>query len=151
MLLIVGKNINYLFHICLKKKKCQVDDSSLNINVHNSTSPQNDTCCDVIYQNTKHIDQFQPNFIQHREHSNCSTKEISALNSKVAVDCLPLITHISAPIDSSNILPSPIIYQKPNPVPREIYDYMRESSDLSSDHSSITSGEFFEEDRESEN
>ncbi len=127
------KKIDYLFHLCLKKKQCQVDDSSFNMHVHNSMPVQNDICYDVMYQNKKNIDQFQPllnkvvcdNLIQHPLPLNYSMKEISVLNSNVAFDCLPLTARISTPIDSSNILSPKIIHQKPNPVPRKIYDYMR--------------------------
>ena len=153
------KIIDYLYHMCLKKKSCQVDKSSINMHVHSATSAQNDVYCDIMHSNKKNVDQSHPllnnivcdNLIRQPLHSIYSTKEIPGLVSKFALDCLPLTACISEPIDSSNILSSEIIRKKPNPVPRKIYDYMREFSDLSSNHSSITSGEFFDEDRESEN
>lgn len=152
------KIIDYLSPICLKKEKYQVDDSPLDVHVDRATGAQDDTCYDVLCQCKKSADQFQPllnnvvchNLIGHPLGSFYATKEISGFDSKVAFDCLPLKECIIEPIDSSNILPSEILRKKPNSVRRKIYDYVRDCSDLSSNHSSITSGEFFEEDRESE-
>ncbi|CAF4230647.1 unnamed protein product, partial [Rotaria sordida] len=133
--------------------------SPLDIRFDGATVAQNDTCYDVLCQRKKCVDQFQPllnnvvcdNLIWHPLHSFYATKQISCIDSKVAFDCLPLKGRITEPINSSNILSSEIIRKKPNPVPRKIYDYMRKCTDLSSNYSSITSGEFFEEDHESEN
>ena len=147
------KKIDCLFHLCLKQEKCQVDDSPFNMNVHGSSSTQSDTCYDVMHQNIKNVDQFQPllnkvdcnDLVQYSSHPNNSIKEISTFNSKVDFDYLPLTTGIVAPIDSSNILSSEIICKKPSPATRKIFDYMPELSDSPSKHSSITSGEFFED------
>jgi len=153
------RKIDYLFHLCLKKKHCQIDESSLDMHVRNSTFAQNDTCYGAIYYNKKNIDQVHPllnkvicdNLIQHPLCSTYSMRDISPVDSKVSLNRLPLITRISVPISSPNMLSPEIIRKKPNPVPRKIYDYMREPSDLLSNHLSISSGEFFEEDHESEN
>ena len=112
-----------------------------------------------MYQNKTKVDQLQPllnkldrnNLIQYPLHSNYPIRDISALNSKVDLDCLTSTTYISKSIDLSNILWSKIVDKTPNPAPRKIYNYMREISDLLSSHWSTTSREFLEEDRESEN
>ena len=147
------EKIDCLFHICLKEKKYQVDDSSFNMNVHGSSSAQSYTCYDVMHQNIKNVDQFQPllnkvdcnGLVQYSSHPNNSIREIFTFNSKVDFDYLPLTTDIVAPIDSSNILSSEIICKKSSPAARKIFDYMRELSDSPSKHSSITSGELFED------
>ena len=152
------ETIDFLFHVCLKKKKRQLDNSSLNMPVHSAIFAKNDIRHNAMYQNKTKVDQLQPllnkldrnNLIQYPLHSNYPIRDISALNSKVDLDCLPSTTYISKSIDVSNILSSKIVDKTPNPAPRKIYNYMREISDSSSSHWSITSREFLEEDRESE-
>ncbi|CAF1467065.1 unnamed protein product [Adineta ricciae] len=150
--------INYFTHICFKKKKSQLDDSPLHICVDNATIEQNDACYDVLCQCTKNVNQLQPllnnvicgNLIQHPLPSSYSTK-ISTDDSKVVFDCSPLKTRNFESIYTSNIFTTKTNCNKPNPVPRKIYYHTQEFSDLTPDHSSVTSGEFVEEDCEDEN
>ena len=150
------KIFDYLFPIRSKKKSCQVDESFLDTNVHRSMSAHHNSCYDFIHRDKTNIDQFQPFFsrvdsngsIQCPLYSNYTVKGTSSLNSDVAFN-LPLSAPgISTPIHSPHMLSAKTICRKPDPLPRKKYRHTREYSDPTLNHTSIASGEFFEEDRE---
>ncbi|CAF2042420.1 unnamed protein product [Rotaria magnacalcarata] len=117
------KNIECLFHLCFKKKKNQMDDSTLDIYVRISPRAEKESCYDNTYQKTINSNQLHP-----------------LLNTVLFND---------RTVNKLNSLPE-VIHEKPNPLPRKVYDYAQDAIEITSNDLSINSGEFFEEDCESE-
>ncbi|CAF4625849.1 unnamed protein product [Rotaria magnacalcarata] len=152
------KKIACLFQLCSAKKKNQINDSPIDMYVPVSSPARKNSNYDNMYLNKKNTDTLQPrlkNFLfsdrmQHSMHLNHSLKEMLSCIPTSALNCIPATSRISSSVVSPNVFSSEIIRKKPNPLPRKLYDYVLESVDLSSRDSSITSGEFFEEDQQSE-
>lgn len=148
-----------IFRVCLNKKDFRADDSTVKIRVHDSTLPERDVCYDFLPQNRESADQVQPLSIEMTYHnsldcslnSNNSIKNTPAFKSNVASDYLPLVAHTPAPINPLNIVTPKVIRKKTNSLQRKIYECVPESFEISSNFSSITSRDSFEENHDTEN
>ncbi|CAM4946962.1 unnamed protein product [Rotaria socialis] len=118
---VCGKTENYLFSF--NRTHNQLNDSPLDINIIAPPFTEKD------HGNT------------HSYRTKTNRKQLYPFLSSVGVT-------ESSPNQRSKLVKT--VQQKPNPLPRRIYDYMQNLTDSESHQLSITSGEFFEEDFKSE-
>ncbi|CAF4630510.1 unnamed protein product [Rotaria socialis] len=118
---VCGKTENYLFSF--SRTHNQLNDSPLDINIIAPPFTEKD------HGNT------------HSYRTKTNRKQLYPFLSSVGVT-------ESSPNQRSKLVKT--VQQKPNPLPRRIYDYMQNLTDSESHQLSITSEEFFEEDFKSE-
>ncbi|CAF1465600.1 unnamed protein product [Adineta ricciae] len=150
------KSVHSLFHRFVKQKQVEVENLPLDMNLLNETSKQKDSSDAVIYEGRK-VDHSYPLLNEaaphannhHSPYSSRSEKDVLSLKQKVNFDPLPLTNYISCNPKMSDDIRTEISYKKPNSSSRKIYSFLGES-DLVSNHSSMTSREFSDEDHQSE-